>query len=173
MMAQVRQATPDDAHAIASVRVPTWQAAYRGIVPDSYLDAMDIDASADRTRRWLSDPTSPGVDLLIEEADQVVGWSHARIPTRDEGEEPTVAEVAAIYVLPEHWGRGFGRLLLDASIDWLRARGATALCIWVLQDNDRGRAFYERTGFALDGGRKPVELVPHSEIWELRYRRSL
>jgi hypothetical protein len=38
----VRPATPDDADAIASVHVRSWQAAYRGIVPDAMLDALSI-----------------------------------------------------------------------------------------------------------------------------------
>ena len=36
-----RHATLDDAHAIGLVRAETWWMAYRGIVPDDFLDAID------------------------------------------------------------------------------------------------------------------------------------
>ena len=49
MAAIVRDALIDDAAAIAAIQVATWQEAYRGIVPESYLAAMSVEA---RTERW-------------------------------------------------------------------------------------------------------------------------
>jgi len=37
----IRQATQEDAPGIASVQVSSWRAAYRRIVPDRHLDALD------------------------------------------------------------------------------------------------------------------------------------
>jgi hypothetical protein len=38
---RIRPAVPDDAAAIAVVRVRSWQAAYAGLVPSGVLDSMD------------------------------------------------------------------------------------------------------------------------------------
>jgi RimJ/RimL family protein N-acetyltransferase len=57
-------------------------------------------------------------------------------------------------------------------IDNVRARGARDITLWVFEANTRARRFYERAGFALDGGRKPVERGGAS-LNELRYRRAL
>jgi hypothetical protein len=35
---QLRRATPEDAAALAAVEVRSWRAAYRGLMPDAYLD---------------------------------------------------------------------------------------------------------------------------------------
>ena len=61
----IRPAIPADARPIAEVHVRTWQEAYRGIVPDAVLDALDVD---DRERRWkhewLATPP-PGVETAM------------------------------------------------------------------------------------------------------------
>ncbi|WP_330987113.1 hypothetical protein [Herbaspirillum lusitanum] len=45
----VRRATVDDAALIAQVRIDSWRAAYRGLIPDAYLDGMKVE---DSTRMW-------------------------------------------------------------------------------------------------------------------------
>ena len=51
-------------------------------------------------------------------------------------------------MLAEHYGSGAGQALLDAAI------GRSAASLWILQDNPRARAFYERNGFRSDGSVK-------------------
>ena len=58
---------------------------------------------------------------------------------------PVSGELYAIYVLAAHYGSGAGQALLDAAI------GRAAASLWVLEDNPRARAFYERNGFRADG----------------------
>ena len=40
---RIRTATPEDARAIAEVHVASWRAAYRGVLPDTYLDRLSVD----------------------------------------------------------------------------------------------------------------------------------
>ena len=40
----IRAAAPDDAGEVEQLRVAGWQTAYRGIVPDAFLDSMRVDA---------------------------------------------------------------------------------------------------------------------------------
>jgi hypothetical protein len=39
--AYVRDADPEDAEQIAIIHVHSWQAAYRGLLPQEYLDRLD------------------------------------------------------------------------------------------------------------------------------------
>ena len=39
---EIRAATISDAYSIAEVQVAGWQAAYRGIMPDSVLDGLSV-----------------------------------------------------------------------------------------------------------------------------------
>jgi len=50
MARSVRRAVAGDAQAIAKVQVKGWHAAYRGLVPDAFLDTFTIKA---RTARWI------------------------------------------------------------------------------------------------------------------------
>ena len=39
----IREATPDDARAIAEVHVASWRWAYRGDLPAEFLDGLSVD----------------------------------------------------------------------------------------------------------------------------------
>jgi ribosomal protein S18 acetylase RimI-like enzyme len=138
----VRRAVVDDAHAIERVRTDTWRVAYRGLVPDSLLDGLGYDAT--RRRALMSALPSHQFALVAEDDRAVVGFcvgGRARPPDERFG-----GEVYAIYVLPEHQGRGAGRALLQAAAKELVDRGHVSMIIWVLRENAPSRRFYERMG---------------------------
>src|SRR5262245_58733508 len=113
-----RPATSADVPAIATVRIRSWQAAYRGSVPQDHLDGLDVDREI---VRWASRPLD-GQHVAVV-GGSVVGWLSVGPYRADEGEDvpgPSSGEVAAIYALPEVWGRGIGRRLLAYGLDELR-----------------------------------------------------
>jgi len=57
------------------------------------------------------------------------------------------AQVMTIGVAPELQGRGLGRLLLAALLEYERERGAERVFLEVRIDNDLAIAMYERAGF--------------------------
>lgn len=162
-----RPATPADVPAIAAVRIRSWQAAYRGSVPQDYLDALDVDAEI--TRR--QDRPLDGQHVAEAEG-TVVGWLHVGPYRADEGEEvpgPSCGEVGAIYALPEFWGRGVGRGMLAYGLCELRRLGLSPVLLWVLVTNGRARRFYERAGFHADGPVVGFD-VGGATLPEMRYR---
>jgi ribosomal protein S18 acetylase RimI-like enzyme len=139
---RVRRAVVDDADAIERVRTDTWRDAYRGLMPDSLLDALDYDAT--RRRAQMSALVPQHFVLVAENDGPVVGFcigGRSRPP-----EELFGGEVYAIYVLPEHQGRGIGRAMLQAAAKELVGLGFTSMMIWVLRENAPSRRFYERMG---------------------------
>ena len=149
----VRDALVADAAGIARVHVETWQAAYAGIVPDAVLAGLSIEQ---RTQRWQENISRQPPDhycFVAAAGDgQVVGFASGGPELR---EDPYYkGELYALYVLPQYQGRGMGRALLQAGAAWLRQRGFSNMLIWVLKDNQAGRAFY-----AALGGR-PVREMP-------------
>jgi ribosomal protein S18 acetylase RimI-like enzyme len=171
-MIEIRPITEDDYEAVAVVHVRTWQAAYAGMVPADYLAAMDVAANAER-RRTMTAP--PGARTLVATDDgQVVGFV-AFGPYLD-GDEVVLdrGQLYAIYVIPDHWGRGAGRLLFDAAKAGLSAAGFPDMRLWVLVENHPARRFYERMGMSPDGGRD--HYTPNGtqvELPELRYAMAL
>ena len=170
--ATVRRAGPGDAHAIAEVTVTSWQEAYRGILPDEFLDSLRV---APREMAWqemLGRDARGRTPAWVAEGDGGVGGFVSCGPPRDEDVPLPAAEVYAIYVQPAAWRRGLGRSLLEAATAHCRAGGTRTLVLWVLEANERARAFYEAMGWQLDGGHREFELGGASAS-EVRYRRAV
>ena len=53
-----------------------------------------------------------------------------------------------VAVDPRHQGKDFGRAIMAAAEDWLRAQGLEKLMLMVRADNTQVRAFYEKLGYA-------------------------
>jgi ribosomal protein S18 acetylase RimI-like enzyme len=149
---QVRPATVHDAQALAVVRVRSWQATYRGQVPQEYLDALDPIQGRPAWEQWIqSDRPPAGTLVLHHPIDGVIGYVHVS-PSRDPDTDPlTVGEVQAIYLLPEYWGQGIGKMLMNAGLRRLAEAGYREADLWVLETNHRARRFYEATGWHPDG----------------------
>ncbi|WP_030412960.1 GNAT family N-acetyltransferase [Streptomyces sp. NRRL S-1448] len=170
-----------DIEAVSAVRVRGWQAAYRGLMPQTYLDGMSVAADAERRRSWFGRRSPDVVDLVAESAGEVVGWASvgpARDPDVAPGAEelpdprPTAGELFALYVAPERIGTGVGRALMAAGTDRARRSGYRALYLWVVRGNTRAQRFYERAGFVPDGAEETYK-VGGSNVPELRYWRPL
>ncbi len=66
---------------------------------------------------------------------------------------PPDADVQTIAVAPDLQGRGIGRRLLDAAIEFAWAQECTRLFLEVRADNEAALALYGRTGFVRLGRR--------------------
>ena len=156
---EIRQATGDDARAIAGVHVRSWQAAYRGLLPQAYLDELD---TLRRSEQWesvlhaTSWPTT-GIFVLIDTTrgpETVTGFAHFG-PTRDDDGDPaSVGELQTLYLDPLAWRRGGGSRLLRAVVEQMADAGFETATAWTLENNDGARRFYEHQGWHCDGATK-------------------
>ena len=166
----IREAASPDARALADLRVRTWRAAYRGLLPDALLDGLDAASAEERWRARIADSSS--WTLVGEQQGRVVGFVTCGA-SRDEGVSAWEGEVHALYVSPELWGRGYGHALLQAALERLRAEGRCEVVLWMLRGNRRAQHFYVRQGFALDGGARQIAHSSGVLLDEVRYRRVL
>jgi ribosomal protein S18 acetylase RimI-like enzyme len=167
----IRRAGEADARGIAEVRIRTWREAYSDLMPTDFLNALSFDATERRWRESLRSGDPSRRMQVAESAGQVVGFVSAGVP-RDEPAEPLTGEVYAIYVTPDCWDRGVGRKLLAHAEKDLTDLGYTEAMLWVLTDNQRARAFYERAGWHADGATKRATFGGR-EVEEVRYRIAL
>src|SRR5262245_35540483 len=164
-MTSVRPAVVDDAAAIAAVHVRTWQAAYAGVMPQSFLDGLDLAARTAMWRRSIDNGAAPGGVYVSEVDGELAGFiAVGMYRTHDGDRDPSFGAVYAIYVTPDRWSTGAGLALMREGVDHLSRHGLTEIRLWVVADNPRARRFYERFGFVADGethvediGGRPVE----------------
>ncbi|GAA2979911.1 GNAT family N-acetyltransferase [Streptomyces flavovirens] len=169
--ARIRAMTLDDCDAVAEIRVRGWQRAYTGMIPQAYLDAMDVARDAEHRRAYLTAESGP-VNLVAETPNTTVtGWA-CYGPCRDGSARPESAELYALYAHPDRIGTGTGRALLAEVTARARAHGFAGMTLWVLKENARARRFYERAGFRPDGTEESFE-AGGAMIPELRYTRPL
>lgn len=168
MALEIRPLTIDDADRIGPVHVRAWQAAYRGVMPDHYLDGLDGAARAARWREQLADGPADVVHLVGELDGRVVGG----VTVGPERDERRIGELWAINIDPDVFGAGVGQALFAAGVDALRSLGHDEAVLWVVRENARARRFYERNGWFADGTEKAVDFGG-SEVVELRYAATL
>ncbi|HWW03752.1 GNAT family N-acetyltransferase [Collimonas sp.] len=143
----IRRATVADAGVIAAVRIDSWRATYRGIIPDDYLDGMKVEDSTAIWSRILS-ATSSAANVFVAEVDgEVLGFAAGM--TLAEAKLGYDSELTAIYLEPSVQRAGIGRRLVAHVAATLASAGANNMLVWVLAENRQARQFYEMLGAEL------------------------
>ena len=137
----LRAAAEADVPSIARFHTDCWREAYRGLVPDDYLDRV---TAADREARWRDRLVSGARHVLLAESiGDLVGvasWA----PCPPPGTTPSL-ELMSLYVKARHRGTGLADALVRATI------GDSPAQLWVFTGNHRAIAFYDRHGFRATG----------------------
>ncbi len=153
----------DDRLAISRIYEEGWRYAYRGIVPQDYLDSIPEGC-------WASCLDQEGIgSLVVEEDGNLVGTSSYSRSRWEQFEG--AGEIISIYFLPEYVGRGYGRLLLEAVVRELKKLGYQEIFLWVLEENLHARKFYEKCGFISSGHCMEHE-IGGKVLREVRYYHS-
>lgn len=133
----------DDPYAISAIYEESWKHAYRGIIPQDYLDSVP-------RGKWAGnfDPSERSA-LVCEEDGELIGT--ATIAPSRWDRYPDCGEVISLYLKPGSAGKGHGRELMEYALNELRKRGYTRVILWVLKENTNARGFYEHLGFTCTG----------------------
>jgi GNAT superfamily N-acetyltransferase len=131
----LRPARPDDAPAVAEIWRNGWRDGHLGHVPDELLAAR-TDASFDaRARERTGDTVVAAVGGAVAGFVMVVG-----------------DEVEQVYVAQAHRGSGVAAALLAEAERLVATGGHERAWLAVVAGNSRARRFYERNGWADEGG---------------------
>lgn len=144
----------DDADSVAVLHAISWRSAYRGIVPDGFLDH---EVFAERQAVWRERlqglATTPAFGIVAEDtAGQMIGFAYV-LP----GHDPVCGTlVDNLHVHPDLKGGGIGRQLLQAVVRELGPAHTQPLHLWVLDQNEAAKRFYARMGAEfIDPGTTP------------------
>jgi ribosomal protein S18 acetylase RimI-like enzyme len=151
----IRQATPDDAAALALVGAATFLDTYAHMIPGADLLAhCTVRHGAAQYGAWLADPACM-IWIALSAVEAPIGYAvltPATLPAEAPG--PYDLEVQRIYVLRRYHAAGLGHALMNLAIAEARRRGAPRLVLGVHNDNARALSFYDRQGFRIIAGRK-------------------
>lgn len=137
---EIRYVTPtDNPFKISEIYEKSWKYAYRNIIPSDYLDSIP-------SGRWAASITKDGMHSLVMTEDNRFIGTASFCKSRWE-QYKGYGEIVSIYFLPEYMGKGYGHYLLNACVDELRKSGFHKILLWVLEENQSARSFYENNGF--------------------------
>ena len=178
-MMTIRDATTDDARALAELHVHAWRQAYAGLIAQSYLDGLSVE-KREAAWRQIIETGVTSTKLHIIDGELAGFASYGRWRTDDGTEDcpnEHASELLAIYYTQAHWGTGRAVELMNLALRDLTAAGFPECRVWVLSSNSRAIAFYEKHGFSVDGHEKTDDRnAPGGEavaLHEIRMTRLL
>ncbi|RQG95015.1 GNAT family N-acetyltransferase [Natrarchaeobius oligotrophus] len=143
----------EDVRAIVRLHGRAWREAYDGLVADEILEDRIVDPTDGDVDRWHQQlrENEAGVLVAVDGRD-VRGFADFRWNDAETKPfvEPDEAELKAIYVDPDSWGRGYGTALLEAGLERLPA-SVGVLRLEAFAENDLGASFYRARGFERTG----------------------
>ena len=144
---QLRRATLADAQAIAAIRVEGWRTSYHDIIPDTYLDNMNLEENILQWETILHVLPSKEDSLCVfvaESEGEIVGFVSAiKLAEPKLGKH---AELTGIYIRPQWQRCGIGKRMLHKVARCVQAMGSESLLVWVIDGNSPARHFYEELG---------------------------
>ena len=144
MSYQIRKAVPDDAKGIAKAKIASWRAGYQHIVPDIHLKELSVKSETNKLKFYITaSQTSDTCFFVAEQDGQIIGFVTVGLMRDDDRFD---AEIYAIYIDPDHFGRGVGTALFQQALDYMREKGWQNFALWVLRDNKNGIKFYKKMG---------------------------
>ena len=154
--------TPEEIEGKSIVHWHTWREAYDDLLPADYQETMTLDRCRFFSQKY------PENTLIAMDGKKVVGFiSYGKF----RGETIQAGEIIALYVLKDYYGKGVSKQLMHAA--FVALDQFSEIYLWVLKDNKRAIAFYQKIGFTFDGQEKILDLVkPITEIRMVRKKSS-
>lgn len=134
-----REASEMDRAALGQIFYQSWQSAYREILPPEVLDNL-TPASAEPKGR-----IDPKTTLVLADGEKVIGLTvvgASRTPEKSDW-----GEIYSLYLLPDYFGQGWGKALLELALERLTDLGYSHIHLWVIAQNERAQRLYQRNHF--------------------------
>ena len=171
---KIRAADRADALDVAAVHIASWRAGYGHVIPESVLYGDDFEPR--RTAIWTDWRFAPGQRIAVSvdgDDERIIGFATYG-PERDRGDGFTGrGELYAFYFHPDAWGSGAASALIEHTEERLAAEGFADVTLWVLDDNPRARAFYERHGWSATGVAAEYDVYCDLRLPEVEYHKEL
>lgn len=139
---KIRDVGTSEADAIADLHTVSWKSAYRGLLPEEYLENS---MQGERRRHWAQKMpalTNKEFVLAAEQDGKLVGF----VAVLDKPEAGFDALLDNLHVRPDLKGFGIGGKLLNAVADRLLKTNRKSFYLFVLKGNTSAENFYLAKG---------------------------
>lgn len=150
-MVRVRFASPADNRLLADLGRQTFLDSFGADnTPENMAAYLAESFSPEKQAAELADPAT--VFLIAEIGEEPVGFARLREgPPKMGSVGLRPMEIVRFYSRKEWIGRGVGPTLMQACLDWARARDCDVIWLDVWEDNPRAQTFYRKWGFEVVG----------------------
>lgn len=139
--------TPEEIEGKSLVHWQTWREAYDDLLPAEFQETMTLDGCRFFSQKY------PENTLIAMDGKKVVGFiSYGNFCD----EAIQAGEIIALYVLKDYYGKGVSKQLMHAA--FVALDQFSEIYLWVLKDNKRAIAFYQKMGFTFDGQEQILKL---------------
>lgn len=141
---RLRRARPEDAALLSRLKIATFRASYRGILPDDLLAALGPDHPYVGVAAWRRELLDPSTEVHVVESGEPTGFLVLKpAGARD---APARGLLEQLYLLPGWQGLGWGTTLWCFAVERFAATGRLPFAVGALEGNHRARRLYERLG---------------------------
>ena len=143
-----RAAIPDDANEIADFMTRNFLAAYgHSSSPENIQKAVQDYYGVEAQRADLANSAIVNCLCMIE--NQIAGLAQVKPPKPDS--DPHHFELSRFYVDAAYHGKGIAPVLMQETLNIMRARDARSLWLSVWQGSQQAIRFYQKQGFVISG----------------------
>ena len=139
--------TPEEIEGKSLVHWQTWREAYDDLLPADFQETMTLEKCRFFSQKY------PENTLIAMDGKKVVGFiSYGNFCD----EAIQAGEIIALYVLKDYYGKGVSKQLMHAA--FVALDQFSEIYLWVLKENKRAIAFYQKMGFTFDGQEQILKL---------------
>ena len=139
--------TPEEIEGKSLVHWQTWREAYDNLLPADFQETMTLEKCRFFSQKY------PENTLIAMDGKKVVGFiSYGNYLD----ETIQAGEIIALYILKDYYGKGVSKQLMHAA--FVALDQFSEIYLWVLKDNKRAIAFYQKMGFTFDGQEQILKL---------------
>ena len=149
----IREAKVNDAVRIAEIEVASSQYAYNNIVSDECLyQDLSVENRIPVHQKWITERRF-GVYVYEDSTTGIIKGMMGIGMCEDEDKKDAF-ELHFLYVDPDYVRMGFGSEMLRYFEQTGKEKGYQEFVVWVLEENEKARRFYEKHNYCLDGKEK-------------------
>ena len=150
----IRKAKSEDAKRVAEINVNGWHTAYKGLVPDDFLDKWQVTEKRIENFKKAIENTDH-IFLVAEKDGYVIGYLNGGKNEKGKRTIPIDHEVYGLYIDPTFQRQGVGRALLA---EFKKQIQDQQFFLHIMKGNKEAMTFYTEVG----GERSPEYDMDHT-----------